>query len=335
VAEDATVPVTNDGFRSAAFSTLLVGTDGNGAGTLTDSIYAILRAAVDANRSLNDANLFDAVRIDRIEFVELCEDVASRAGHVIADLPGPLGRELKPGEAIRGRKEVFVRPGGQFLRPVSPYESGWWQRIAVQKKTADADRDRPASDTTTHLKFTVLTDRARLEQDVTTGQRALVQQLMTSATSRPAFDKELSATLYQLLVPEPVKDRISQGGDVLFMVDRAGAGYPFELMAARGADGEIRPLIERHGILRQFETEQYRSHPEMARSNQIFVIGNQTLLWRPSWPRRSRGGEANRQRTAGGRPSASRPPSGCCRCCCRARTGSCILPHMGSTIPTR
>ncbi len=280
VAEDPAVPVTNGGYRSAAFSTLLVGTDGNGAGTLTDSIYAILRAALDVNRSLDDAKLFDAVRIDRIEFVELYEDVASRAGHVIDDLPGPLSRELKPGEALRGLPEVFIRPGGQFLRPVSPYESGWWQRIAVQKKTTDADRGRPSADTASQLKFTVLSDRARLEQDVSTGQRALVQQLMTSATSRPAFDKELSATLYQLLVPEPVKDRISQGGDLLLMVDRAGAGYPFELMAARSADGEIRPLIERHGILRQFETEQYRTRPEMARSNQIFVIGNpKTLLW--------------------------------------------------------
>ena len=34
----------------------------------------------------------------------------------------------------------------------------------------------------------------------------------------------LSATLYQLLVPAPVRDRISQGGDLLFMLDRAGAG---------------------------------------------------------------------------------------------------------------
>jgi hypothetical protein len=277
IAEDSTVPA-RDGFRSAAFSTLLVGTDGNGVGTFTDSIYAIVRAALDANRSLADRNLFDAVRIDRIEFVELYEDVAIRAAHVIADLPGALGRELKPNETVTGAQEIRTGPGGQSVRPGSPYDNGWWQRVAVRRQVPEPQQAK--SDTAVQLKFTVLTDRARLEQDVATGQRALVQQLLSSATTRDTFDERLCGTLFQLLVPEGVKDRISQGGSLLFMVDGAGAGYPYELMATRDADGKIRPLVESRGILRQLETEQFDSQSEMARRDQIFLVGNpRTLLW--------------------------------------------------------
>jgi tetratricopeptide (TPR) repeat protein len=271
-------------FRSAAFSTLLVGTDGGSSGTLADSILAILRAAIDTNRALRNARLLDKVRIDAVEFIELFEDTATRAAHVIADLPGALERELEPEEKLTGSRMIEVAPGSRYLRPATPYSLGWWQRIGVQEKVVDGDRSGSRSESTTQLKFTVLTDRARLEQDVTTGQRALVQELITSATSRTAVDLELSATLYQLLVPAAVRDRISQGADVLFMLDRVGAGFPFELMATRGNDGKFHPLIETHGILRQFETDQYELRPEMARTKRMFVIGNpRTMLW-PSLP---------------------------------------------------
>jgi hypothetical protein len=282
IVRDPLTPESASGWRSAAFSTLLVGTDGAGAGTLADSIFAILRAAIDTNRALRVGGLLGKVRIDAVEFVELYEDTATRAAHVIADLPGALQRELKPDESLIGSPRVATAPGGRYLRPPHPYAVGWWQRVGVEQKTPEGGG--PRAETSTQLKFTVLTDRARLEQDVTTGQRALVQELVTSATSSTAVDLELSATLYQLLVPQGVRDRISQGSDVLFMLDRVGAGFPFELMASRGNDGQLHPLIERHGILRQFVTEQYDTRPEMARTNRLFLVGNpRTLLW-PSLP---------------------------------------------------
>lgn len=92
VARDPPTSATKAGYRSAAFSTLLVGTDGGGSGTLADSIFAILRATIDTNRALRNSGLLGRVRIDAVEFVELFEDTATRAAHVIADLPGALER---------------------------------------------------------------------------------------------------------------------------------------------------------------------------------------------------------------------------------------------------
>src|SRR5689334_11320103 len=260
-------------------SSLFVGTDGGALGTFADAIHAIVRGVLDANRSLAQANLSRAVRIDTLQFVELYEDVAIRAGHILRELPGPLARDLNENERIKGAERIELRPGGRSLHPGDPYSVGWWQRIAIRRKVVDGAPSAGSTDATTPLQFTVLTDRARLEQETSVGQRALIQQLVTNATECAQRDLELSAALYQLIVPTQVQDRISRGGDLLFMVDRLGASYPYELMAIRTAQGQ-QALVERRGVLRQFETEQFRVQPEMARADTMFLVGNpKTLLF--------------------------------------------------------
>ena len=105
---------------------------------------------------------------------------------MLGALPGPLAQELSEGETIEGDPTVYIRQGGKFLRPMDPYASGWWQRIAVRRKPpAEGAPSQPqAPDSMTALQFTVLTDRARLEQEVSVAQRTLVQQLIGSATGR-------------------------------------------------------------------------------------------------------------------------------------------------------
>src|SRR5262249_25140029 len=163
--------------RSAAFSSVFVGTDGGGGGGQIDSVQAHIPAGVEGERSLKEARLDEKVRIDAIEFVELYEDVAIRAAHVLGDLPGPLAQELKDAEVVEGDPRVIVRPGGRFLRPADPYASGWWQRIGVQRKSQEGTAAGFSADTTTALQFTGLTDRARLGPDVLGGPAALGQQI--------------------------------------------------------------------------------------------------------------------------------------------------------------
>jgi tetratricopeptide (TPR) repeat protein len=274
-------------------SSVLVGTDGGAFAGVTDSIHSIIRGAIDVNRALADAQLADRVWIGKVEFVELHEDIAIRAAQAVQDLPSTLAAELRNDITLDCKQRLDTRPGGRYLRPADPYASGWWQRVAIRKKTADPGAASQTSETTTALQFTVLSDRARLEQDVAVAQRALIDRLMTSATGGADYDEDLSAALYQLLVPGSIKDRIRRGGDLLLMVDRAGAGYPYELMAEK-TDRGIRPLIASRGILRQFETGQYRPQPEMARADRIFIVGDpKTFTFAPL-----RGAEAEAESVA-------------------------------------
>ena len=264
---------------------MLVGTNGGSTGTLADSILAIVRAAIDANRGLRSGGLLDAVRIDAVEFIELYEDTATRAAHVIADLPVPLEREMKADEGLVVKTRVSTCPG----RPLSSTgESVRHGMVAAHRRPAEGRRRRSEPAARRYGHPAQVHGAAQIAPDSSRRSPPDNGPSCRSSSPRrrhaPLVDHELSATLYQLLVPAPVRDRISLGSDVLFMLDRVGAGFPFELMAERGNDGKLHPLIERHGILRQFETEQYQTRPEMARSNRLFVIGNpKTLLW-PSLP---------------------------------------------------
>lgn len=267
--------------RSAAFSCVLVGTDGAMIpGVIADSVQAILRGTLDANRALRESGLLEQVRINAVEFVELYEDIAIRAAQIVASLSTLIVQDLGADEAFVGATTMRSQVGGRFMSPWKggQFSSRWWQRIAVQRKPGDQGAAM-ATDATTALQFTVLTDRARLEQELSVGQRGLIQQLITRATGSTNVDLDLMNALYQLIIPDQVKDRISVGANLLFMVDRACAGYPFELMAERRTSG-LQPFTFERGMLRQFETVIFRQRVNMARANAMLVVGNpKTFLW--------------------------------------------------------
>jgi CHAT domain-containing protein len=269
---EAPEEVADAPYRSAGFSSVLVGTDGGASTGLTDSILAIVRGALDANRLLRQHGLWKRVRIDVIEFFELYENMAIQAAEVLEDLERRIADEREPDERVECVKTVVTELGGRFLRPSNPYSEGWWQRISVRRKAG------AASDAAADLQFTVLTDRARLEQDTQTTQRALVNQLVTGATSQTDTPLDLSLALYELLVPINVQDRIRHEGNLVLMLDRAAAAYPFELLAQRTREGPV-PLSISRCLIRQVETEYYRENPRMAMSDDVLVIGDPMSLW--------------------------------------------------------
>jgi hypothetical protein len=287
VAEDGVGPAGGAAYearpwRSAALSSVLVGSYGGSSTGVADSILAILRGVIDANRQLARTGLRDRVRIDGLEFVELYEDMAINAAHLVQALLPRLREELEPGEKVEPCAEVVIRPGGRFLRPPDPYTTGWWRRFAVRRRIPpDAGARSPReADTAATLQFTTLSDRARLEQDISITQRALVGQLVAAATGRPDTPLDLSLALYELLVPPNVRDRIRQGGDLLFIVDPAGAACPFELFAQR-TEGDPAPLATERGLLRQFETEHYRVAAVTARSEEVLLVADPSTFWTP------------------------------------------------------
>ena len=64
--------------RSAAFSSMLIGISGGRAISIADSVKSIVQAAVEANRVLRRRELWDRVRIDEVEFIELTSSPPSR-----------------------------------------------------------------------------------------------------------------------------------------------------------------------------------------------------------------------------------------------------------------
>ncbi len=246
--------------RSAALTCLLVGT-GAGGTTPRDSIEAILRSAVAANDKLVTAELEGQVVIDRIEFVELYEDVAIAAAEA-------LDTVLRDGElalAVTWPAAIVEEGQGALSRVRCDETRGWWQRLEVIE-----DRH---SET---LRFIATTDRARAEETLATGQLRLADGFIRQAARSSGANAEVAKTLFEMLLPNRLKELAPRQANLVLLVDDVSARYPWELLEDRWSHGSRPPAIAA-GLVRQLKTPRFRPHPAHATEATAFVVGNPDL----------------------------------------------------------
>ena len=270
------------GWASAAMSTLFIGTD-SGSITIADAIRSIVRGVLEANRRLRATKLWERVRIDRLQFVELFEDVAEQAAHIVNALPDMLAQELTRAEGIKATPQLGVMPGGEYSRPPEDHRAqGWWRRVQVSGKTSAQQPAGAAGGVDTiELVYTPLTDRAKLSQSTAVQSLPQVASLVEASMLQSTVDLKLSNALFELLVPASLKQSIRNGGDVLLLLNSAAARYPFELMADRESMAEPVPLIKKCGILRQLELREQPRKIDITTGRDILVIGPPVA---PAWP---------------------------------------------------
>ena len=270
------------GWASAAMSTLFIGTD-SGSMTLADSIRSIVRGVLEANRRLRATKLWERVRVDRLQFVELFEDVAEQAAHVINSLPDALAQELTRAEGIRPTPQLGVMPGGEYSRPPEDHRAqGWWRRVQVSARTSAQQAAGAATSVDAiELVYTPLTDRAKLSQSTAVQSLPQVAKLVEASMLQSTVDLKLSNALFELLVPATLKHSIRNGGDILLLLNSAAARYPFELMADRESLAEPIPLIKKCGILRQLELREQPRKLDITSGRDVLVIGPPLA---PAWP---------------------------------------------------
>jgi tetratricopeptide (TPR) repeat protein len=254
-------------WRSAAFSTLLLGTQGGAIG-LDNSVAAIIQGAIEAKRALRLQGLWNQVRIDVVEFIELYEDVAIRAIHAATNLEERLDADLEDDESIDVLPYLLVLEGGRFQRPANQYLTGWWRRLQITCRENEAQ-----AEATGGLHFLALTDRARAEETVRAAQLPLINQLIEQVVRSPLYNENIAATLFELLIPNVVKEQLRDEADLVLILDSEAAQYPWELMAERTRKG-VRPLATSVGIIRQFRTSDYRRNPQPPRGKNALVLGD-------------------------------------------------------------
>lgn len=246
--------------RSAALTCLLVGT-GAGGMTPRDSVEAILRGAVAANDKLVMAELEGQVIIDKIEFLELYEDVAIAAAEALDSV-------LRDGElAMRvAWPEATIKAGqGPLSRVRCDDARGWWQRLEIIE---DARSET--------LRFIATTDRARAEETLATGQLRLADGFIRQASQSAGANAEVAKTLFEMLLPNRLKELAPKQANMVLLLDAASARYPWELLEDRWSHGHRPPAIAA-GLVRQFKTARFRPHPAHATEATAFVVGNPDL----------------------------------------------------------
>lgn len=245
---------------SASVSCLLVGT-GAGSLQLRDSIEALLRAALAANRKLEDAQLDQQVLIDHIEFIELYEDLAIAAAKEIA----VLADSADLGPRIAWNECAVISGAGRRQRSRFDADQSWWQRIEV---TEDRNTDS--------LRFVTTADRARAEETLAEGQLRLADRFIAQACGSATASGEISKTLFEMLLPQRLKQSSPDQRDIVILLDEASARFPWELLEDRWSH-QGRPPAVVGGMVRQLKTAEFRIEPLHAFDNTVFVVGNPDL----------------------------------------------------------
>jgi tetratricopeptide (TPR) repeat protein len=239
-------------------SALLIGT-GAGGVSVSDSVYALVKAIARANETLAEAK--QAERIAGVEFIELWEDRVIQAVRAFKDC------EADP--SLNGRFTFDPNPhsteGG--LRRVTYEEpGGWWHRVQIL-----GGDDHDAMRRT--LRFTATTKRARNEVSLLPTQRTLVDRFVEEAIRSTHDNQTVSRTLFELLLPKQLKLQAPDQDDIVLLLDEAAAQYPWELLADTGGT-ERRPFAIEHGVLRQLETTEFTDSIRPVIEKDALVIGD-------------------------------------------------------------
>lgn len=259
--QDITLPET----VNASLTTLLISTSNDL--TISDSLRSILRAVATVNERLqkpagdNHQRLEKPVtkpyvHIPELDIIEYWEDRAIQATRTLVNLADTkdfdkdfdFHRQVAEGED--GRRRVSFDD-----------EPGWWQRMRISTL--------PGGD----LKFETLTERARVESQLQSTQRILVDRFLSSAAASSTYQPALGKTLFELLMPNQLKQYAPDRRNLILMLDAKAAVYPWELLQD-SFDSSGRPLAVEAGVIRQLISGEFRSQPLMSQALTALVVGD-------------------------------------------------------------
>lgn len=236
-----------------AVSTLLVGTGFTGL-TIDSCVRCLLDALHDTNEALRRTDT--RARIGQLTLYEEVEDRAVAAVQSFRDLLGDA--QFADAARFDGR----LRPGA----------GGFRGRCLPSSGQAGAHRVHIVDDKG-GLRFTVITDRARNEVVAEADQRQAVDGLIASVTGATRDQPGLSRALFELMVPNGMKEDIAQVRTLMMSVDHKAAAYPWELM--RDTDpASKRPLATRVEIVRQLASTHGRRRVQTVTDKRVFVVGD-------------------------------------------------------------
>lgn len=259
---------TRDEPISLGVSTLLIGA-GIGELTLPDSVAAIMRGHRDARLRLERAGLASQVRLDRLDFIEVLEDKAIhalRSARDTVDVDTELARAFFVDAAIRPHT-------GHRRRATATVEDGLWQRIAISAIGGD-------NGTAPRLMFDVYGELARAERTYNAVPFKDIERFTESLMANTVDQEQVGRALFELLVPNWLKDLAPDRRRTQLILDKTAAAYPWELLRDRATDhegGSGQPLSVRSGLIRQLSTGQFRLNVRRTNDFKALVVGDPDL----------------------------------------------------------
>jgi CHAT domain-containing protein len=251
-----------------AISAVLIGTTLVPAMPVENSLTAIVTGVRQANRKLRD--LRSPVFVDELRIVELYEDRAIQAARAAIDLARTLGGDGGTDVVVEGR--LGEGEGARRGMPRPDYHDDTWRTVRIV--AADPGRRVRVADGLVELSFTSIGRDAGAQQRVNTSQRRLLDELVAEAMDKPEVDDQLFNTLYEMLVPNALKEQGYGSEHLSVVVDEQAGVLPLEMLASRTQDEGVLPLAVQVGVLRRLELRTATEGTRPSSGRAALVIGD-------------------------------------------------------------
>lgn len=262
-----------------------IGTSGVGAISVESCVAAIVDGVMIANEKLfarDDApgggRTWDHVRIAGLEIVEVLCDKAERIAHAVRQLRDLIGSDPASHTELVLMDRLRAGEGGLPASLSGPEHAGSWQRVVIRdlaRERQDPSAPTALPEVATVLEFTAIGRRARADAMQVPVDRLAVDRLVEGAVRDARPNRQVGNTLYELLLPNDLKNDLSRTENLQLIVDENTADLPWEALTARFEGRRPRQLALRGGLLRQFrETEGARARRRAATGHWALVVGN-------------------------------------------------------------
>lgn len=257
-------PDTEKVGRELALGTVLIGTTSLGALNVASAVNAAITGVRRANRRIRDLGLDSQVTSLRI--YELFEERAKEALEAAAKINDTDADDADGLEIHKVLQEgVGRRTGG----PSAAYTEDRWRSIRV-----NIPRVTTGGSETMDLFFNEIGRTAGAETLLGQGQRRIIDELIERCVGTPYIAEQTYNTLYELVVPRPMKGQGRPSEHIMYVLDDHAAKLPFEMFATRSFDDRLVPTATEVGMIRRLEIGARASSVRPSSGRSALVIGD-------------------------------------------------------------
>lgn len=234
------------------------------------SIEGSLKAIIDGvNRANEKIKMLGDAGYRTVQHIEVVELYADRALNCMYVLNKIANKENSTFNIIIRDKKIKYLLGIQKRTPLDNAED-WWNRITIKYKEASATTDEPSS-----MVFNSSTGDSREEENELYSSTPLIDLFISEASSSNQWSSCTAKTLFELLIPNNLKEKLKRKGNISWILDAKTASYPWELLQDNTANAK--PLCINAGMIRQLSTKDYRINIKRVAEKGALIIADPFL----------------------------------------------------------
>jgi len=244
----------------------LVMASGYGGLSIESSMKAVILGVDQANEKIKQLSPTEYGTVQRIEFIELYSERALNCMYALHQI---ANRETEEVNIILGSKNIKQLLG---FRKHIRFDSteDWWKRITVKHKKINKETDELES-----MVFGASTSDSREEENEIYSSTPLINQFISEISKENQWSGCTAKTLFELLIPNALKEKLKRKGNILWILDTKTASYPWELL--QDSTTKAKPLCVNSGMIRQLSTAQYRHTIKRASEQRALVVADPIL----------------------------------------------------------